>query len=359
MLPSEVDFFEISLDHLCVAGFDGYWKRLNAAWTRTLGWTKEELMAVPLIEFVHPEDRTPTLDARSRLKDGVPLQTLANRYRRRDGTYCWFEWRSVSDPERQLVYAIARDISAQKEAQRTIVEARELESRVNRQLIVAGRMASLGTLAAGIAHEINNPLTAIMGNAEMILDGGRLDGEDRRDLQDIVKHSRRCRDIVRNLLEFAGRREPKKETLELVAVAESALEIALYGWNEPAAIVRVWPKDSPRVLADAVQLKQVVANLVRNALQAMEGRPGAEVTVRVEGPSGRARIRVEDRGPGLPARSETRLFEPFFTTKPAGKGTGLGLYLCRLLVERHGGSISAGNRPDGGAAFVVELPAIP
>ncbi|HSN28715.1 MAG TPA: PAS domain S-box protein, partial [Kofleriaceae bacterium] len=120
MLPAEADFFEISLDHLCVAGFDGYWKRLNAAWTRTLGWTKEELMAVPLIEFVHPEDRVPTLDARNRLKDGVPLQTLANRYRRRDGTYCWFEWRSVSDPERQLVYAIARDISAEKEAQRTM-----------------------------------------------------------------------------------------------------------------------------------------------------------------------------------------------------------------------------------------------
>jgi C4-dicarboxylate-specific signal transduction histidine kinase len=197
-----------------------------------------------------------------------------------------------------------------------------------------------------------------MGNAQLILDGGRLNAEDRTDLQDVVEHSRRCRDIVRNLLEFAGRREPKKETLELVPLAESALKLALYGSDGPVAIVRDWPEESPRVSADGVQLKQILVNLVRNAIQAVEGRGGAEIAVRIEARSGRARISVEDRGPGLSAQSEGRLFEPFFTTKPPGKGTGLGLYLCRLLIERNGGIISASNRAGGGASFVIELPLI-
>jgi signal transduction histidine kinase/FixJ family two-component response regulator len=225
-------------------------------------------------------------------------------------------------------------------------------------LIRSEKLNAMGRVVAGIAHEINNPLAVIMGNAQMILAGGRVNGDDRTDLQGVVEHARRCRDIVRNLLEFAGGREQKKEALELVSLVEISVGLALCGWSGPPAIVQDWPKVSPRVLADAVQLKQVVVNLVRNALQAVEGRRGAEVAVRVEANAGRARIVVDDRGPGLTAQSEARLFEPFFTTKPPGKGTGLGLYLCRLLVERHGGRITAGNRAGGGASFVIELPAI-
>ena len=225
-------------------------------------------------------------------------------------------------------------------------------------LIQSEKLNAMGRVVAGIAHEINNPLAAIMGNAQLILGGGRLNAEDRTDLQDVVEHARRCRDIVRNLLEFAGGREPRKETLELGPLVESALKLALYGWNEPIAIDRDWADETPRVSADPVQIKQILVNLVRNAIQAVEGRGGSEVAVRIEASSGLARIRVEDRGPGLSAQSERKLFEPFFTTKAPGKGTGLGLYLCRLLIERNGGSISAGNRPGGGASFVVELPVI-
>ena len=225
-------------------------------------------------------------------------------------------------------------------------------------LVQSEKLNAMGRVVAGIAHEINNPLGVIMGNAQLILLGGRVNAEDRADLEAVVEHSRRCRDIVRNLLEFAGRREPRKETLELVPLVESALKLALYGWNEPIAIVRDWPKDSPSVSADAVQIKQILVNLVRNAIQAVEGRSGTEIAVRIEAGAGLARIRVEDRGPGFSAQSEGKLFEPFFTTKAPGKGTGLGLYLCRLLVERNGGTITAANRAGGGASFVIELPTI-
>lgn len=234
----------------------------------------------------------------------------------------------------------------------------QLQATQNR-LLQSEKLNAMGRVAAGIAHEINNPLTAILGNTQLVLDGARLAAQTRRDLEEVVENARRCRDIVRNLLEFAGRREPKKEALELVPLVESALKIARYGWNKTAKVSFERPERSPRILADAVQIKQVVVNLVRNALQAAEGRPAAAVTVSAEESGGRAFIRVADRGDGIPPQLLERLYEPFFTTKAPGKGTGLGLYLCRLLVERHGGSISARNREDGGAVFTVELPALP
>jgi PAS domain S-box-containing protein len=108
--------FEMSLDNVCVAGFDGYFKRVNPSWTRTLGWTADELLAKPIIEFVHPEDRASVFADRARLMAGESLGSMINRYQCKDGSYRWFEWRSVADLERERVYAVARDITEQKRA---------------------------------------------------------------------------------------------------------------------------------------------------------------------------------------------------------------------------------------------------
>ncbi|HSN28718.1 MAG TPA: ATP-binding protein, partial [Kofleriaceae bacterium] len=360
----ELDFFEISLDHLCVAGFDGYWKRLNAAWTRTLGWTKQELMAVPLIEFVHPDDREPTLDARNRLKDGVPLQTLANRYRRRDGTYCWFEWRSVSDPDRQLVYAIARDISAEKEAQRTMTEARALEERVQRQLIVADRMASLGTLAAGIAHEINNPLAYVISNLDLLVEElqGLEDGRAtswREMIGDALDGAERIRKIVRGLKAFGRTNEENRAVIMIEPMIERAIELVSNEIRHRARLVRAYG-EAPPVEADEARLAQVMINLLVNAAQAIpEGDvDGHEIrVVTATDADGRAVIEVHDSGCGIPAETLDRVFDPFFTTKPVGVGTGLGLSICHTIVGTFGGEITAANRPDRGAVFRIALPA--
>ncbi|MDF2694331.1 MAG: Sensory box histidine kinase/response regulator, partial [Labilithrix sp.] len=134
----DAEFFEMSLDHLCVAGFDGYWKRLNPSWTRTLGWTAEEMMSRPLIEFCHPDDRAAIVAARERLFAGLPIPPPTNRYRCKDGSYRWFEWRSVSNVERRLVYAVARDITAEKDAERV------------RQELTESLKATLNSIAEGV-----------------------------------------------------------------------------------------------------------------------------------------------------------------------------------------------------------------
>lgn len=162
------DFFEMSLDCLCVAGLDGYLKRVNPSWTRTLGWTAAELMAVPSVDFVHPDDRERTLSARLKLGAGSDMGPLVNRYRCKDGSYRWFEWRSVGHGGRGLVYAAARDVTEQTLAEERLRQARERERQLQRQMTFADRLASVGTLAGGVAHEINNPLASVMANVALI-----------------------------------------------------------------------------------------------------------------------------------------------------------------------------------------------
>ena len=164
------DFFEMSLDCLCVAGLDGYLKRVNPSWTRTLGWTAAELMAVLSVNFVHPDDRERTLAARQKLGAGSDMGPLVNRYRCKDGSYRWFEWRSVGHGERGLVYAAARDVTEQTLSEERLRQAQERERQLQRQLTFADRLASVGTLAGGVAHEINNPLASVMANVALIIE---------------------------------------------------------------------------------------------------------------------------------------------------------------------------------------------
>src|SRR5688572_15934026 len=145
MSSDELDrFFELSLDLLVVAGFDGYFKRLSPSWCRTLGWSVDELMSRPSLDFVHPDEREKTLSARARLKDGIPAEGLVNRYQCKDGSYRWLQWMSVAYLDKGLVYAVARDITAARQA------ADEREA-LQQQLIFSERMASVGRLAGGVA----------------------------------------------------------------------------------------------------------------------------------------------------------------------------------------------------------------
>lgn len=381
-LAPDPDFFELSLDHICVAGFDGYWKRLNPAWTATLGWTPAEMMSRPLIEFMHPDDRPATLAARVDLKKGKPLSTIYNRYRCKDGSYRWFGWRSVALVERQLIYAVARDVTAEKEAEQELKalaerlestleaerEGKEIQRRLQRQLMVADRMASVGTLAAGTAHEINNPLAYLTVNLELVTEAlGALDADEAppgvaewiEQLDEALQGAERIREIVSGLYTFSRADEAeRREVVDVVPILEVALRMAGNEIKHRARLVEDFGP-IPHVHADKSRLGQVFLNLLVNAAQAIPDGDADTHELRVStftGDDGAAVIEVSDTGAGIPEDALDRLFDPFFTTKPVGFGTGLGLSICHNVVTALGGRIIAQNRAGGGALFRVSLP---
>lgn len=360
-----LEFFEMSLDLLCVAGFDGYLKRVNAAWTKTLGWSVEELVARPSIEFVHPDDRQATLSAREGLKANEPLTGLHNRYLCKDGSYRWFEWRSVGHVERAVIYAIARDVTERREAERVLQEAKDLKERMQRQLILSDRLASVGMLAAGVAHELNNPLAYVMANLDMLgeqlsepsaLTAARIAewGEAVREAQE---GSNRIRKIVRGLKTLSRAEEERRQVIELRPVLELSVNMAFNEIRHRARLVKDYGA-TPLVEADDARLGQVFINLLINAAQAIpEGNSDAnEVRIVTSTDAlGRAVIDIMDTGPGIPPELLSRVFDPFFTTKPIGVGTGLGLSICHSIITSLGGEISASNREERGARLRVVL----
>lgn len=362
------DFFEMALDHVAVAGFDGYFKRVNPAWTRTLGWSREELMSRLIIEFVHPDDREATLAGRARLCRGQDMGPHVNRYVCKDGSYRWFEWRSVAELDKELVYAAARDVTAQKQAEAELQEAVEREQQLQRQLLFADRMASVGTLAAGVAHEINNPLAYVTGNLALLLEDlealqDSLPPERRNDILAMAADARegaeRIHKIVSGLRTYSRAEEEERKLVEVRPLLDVAVNMTS---NEIRHRARLHREDGPipPVEADDARLGQVFINLLVNAAHAIGEEPASEQEVRIvtaTDDEGRAVITIEDTGPGIPEDLLPRIFDPFFTTKPVGFGTGLGLYICHSIVLGLGGTLTASNRPGRGACFRVVLPA--
>ncbi|MEO8178213.1 MAG: ATP-binding protein [Deltaproteobacteria bacterium] len=367
-LPCANEFFEMSIDNVCVAGLDGYFKRLNPSWTRTLGWTAEELMSRPSAEFVHPEDREATLAGRRQLAAGGVLGPLTNRYLCKDGTYRWFEWRSGAHVDRRLVYAVARDITEQKLTEVQLAEAKEREAKLERQLVFADRMASVGTLAAGVAHEVNNPLAYVSANISLMLDslhelGSEVFSPRLPELCEMAvavqEGAERIRKTVRGLKTFSRAEQERRTVIELRPLLELSINMAFNEIRHRARLVKDYGP-TPPVEADEARLGQVFINLLVNAAQAIpEGRSdGNEIRVVTStSTAGRAVIEVRDTGVGIPTHLISRIFDPFFTTKPVGAGTGLGLSICHSIVSALGGEITVTSQERAGTVFRLELPA--
>jgi len=361
------DFFEMSLDNVCVAGFDGYFKRLNPSWTRTLGWTAQELMARPLVEFVHPDDREGVLSGRERLKQGAPLGPLVNRYRCKDGTYRWFQWSSVARVDRGLVYASARDISEQMRTEQELRAAAILREKLERQLVFADRMASVGTLAAGVAHEINNPLSYVTANVTLIIEALR--GPDpelgSKQIAELIQMAieaqtgaERIRKIVRGLKTFSRAEEERRAVIDVRPLLELSIDMTFNEIRHRARLVKDYGR-IPLVFADEARLGQVFINLLVNAAQALpEGKSEAhEIRIVTDTNSdGAAVIEVRDTGCGISPAVIDRIFDPFFTTKPLGIGTGLGLSICHNIVTKMGGTLGVVSNEGRGTTFRIVLP---
>ena len=238
---------------------------------------------------------------------------------------------------------------------RDITSEREMRSR----LMETERLAAVGELVAGVAHEVNNPLSSISAFAQLLVRDGGLTPAQRDSIDVIKSEAIRASQVVKDLLAFARRSEPRRDPLDLNQIVDRTLRLRAYELN--ANRIKIEPSlalDLPAVLGDARQLQQVILNLITNALQAMASQGGGTLGVATRFDLGQVILEVTDTGPGIPLEARARIFEPFFTTKEEGEGTGLGLSVSYGIVTAHGGTIDLAEVSDEGTRFVVTLPAI-
>ncbi len=225
------------------------------------------------------------------------------------------------------------------------------------QLIQSEKLSGIGEFVAGVAHELNNPLTSVMGFAEL-LQQTDLPEQNRRYLDVIFKSAKRCQKIVQSLLSFARRHAPERKVVSLNEIVESAVEILQYQMRTSnIEVEQELDPNLPAVEVDSHQMQQVFLNIINNARQAMEAhQPAGRLRITTQLANGRVRASFQDNGPGISAENLNKIFNPFFTTKEVGKGTGLGLSLCYGIVSEHGGTITPHSKVGEGTTFVIELP---
>jgi signal transduction histidine kinase len=254
-------------------------------------------------------------------------------------------------------YATARHEQTLRRALTAQVRSDAEERTLATRLQEADKLAAIGTLAATIAHEVNNPLATIALTAEM-LQPTTLDAQQRQDVESILAEARRTSEVVRELLRIARGGEAVEEPVSLSGVASQVLSVLRPLLRDHRIALETSLEDGlPTFQGSCRQLEQVVLNLLINAVHAMETRTAPRMVRLASGNDRRGVwLTVEDSGPGFAPGIVDRIFERFFTTKPADKGTGLGLWIARDIVIAHGGTIEAANRPEGGARFMIRFP---
>jgi PAS domain S-box-containing protein len=301
--------------------------------------------------YVDPDDRARSI---AKLRRDGALNGHEVRLRRGDGTEFWAALTSkliTFEGQPAMVSGIT-DLTERKRAEAEIARQREA-------LYQSEKMSALGSLLAGIAHELNNPLAVVVLQAHL-LEEATADANTRRRASKIRLAADSCARIVRTFLAMVRKRPPERSLIDLADVVRSSVELMSYALRTTDIEVALGlDPDLPPLWADASQISQVLVNLIVNAQQALSEAPRPRrlrIETRFDAAAALARLVLADNGPGVAADLRARIFEPFFTTKPAGLGTGIGLSVCEGIVKSHGGRIAVDEAPGGGAAFAVELP---
>jgi two-component system NtrC family sensor kinase len=236
----------------------------------------------------------------------------------------------------------------------------EEKQRMEEQLQITGRLAAVGELTAGVAHELNNPLAAIQAYAELLSERDDLDETTKSDVETIYKEAKRASRITSNLLSFARRYKPEKSLISINDVIRKSLELHAYRMKvNNIEIVTDLDPDLPMLMADFHQMQQVFVNIITNAEQAMTKAHGkGKLIVKTQEKGNVIQIIFSDDGPGISEEDLKSIFNPFFTTKEVGEGTGLGLSICYGIVQEHGSALYAKSKLGDGATFTVEMPIV-
>ena len=353
-------FFTLSLDLLCIANTSGQFLRLNLAWEKALGYPLEELMQYNFLDLIHPDDLEATHKALASLRQQHEILSFENRYRCKDGSFRWIEWRSR--PQGELIYAAARDTTERKRAE---AERQNLME----QLAQAQKIESVGRLAGGVAHDFNNMLGVILGHCELAMAKIGKEHPVYASIGEIRKAADRSAGLTRQLLAFARKQTVSPKALDLNETVEGMLTMLHRLIGEDIDLVWKPGKKLGMVKMDPGQIDQVLANLCVNARDAI-GDTG-KIIIETAGvalddtfctlhpeitPGEYVLLTIQDSGCGMDQTVLANIFEPFFTTKGVGKGTGLGLATVYGIIRQNNGSIQVYSEPGHGTIFMIYLP---
>ena len=321
----------------------------NRRWYEAGGYKQAQLMGHPLADLIAPSRRQAMYEALHATLAGQQVDNLELPVMRADGRTGQF---SVNlSPMRDDQGHVSSIVVVMTD----ITDAAMLQAK----LMHTEKMAAVGQLVSGVAHEVNNPLTAILGFADLLMENPAVPPEAKKDLRVILQEAQRTKQIVQNLLSFARQMPPQRRPLQINTILSRTIQLRAYDFSSHGIeIVEHFHSNLPEVVGDSHQLQQVFLNIINNAYDAVRetGRP-ARIEIMTSSTGGFAEISFRDNGCGI-AHPE-RIFDPFFTTKEVGKGTGLGLSICYGIVREHAGEIFCHNNESGpGATFIVRLPAV-
>jgi PAS domain S-box-containing protein len=316
-----------------------------------LGFEPEEIRETELGARTHPEDRGALRAMYDEILAGrETFASVEARVRNKKG-----EWR-------RLRFHFSPLFDEMDKIDGVIISGRDVTDlkRLEEQLIQAEKLAAMGQMLAGVAHELNNPLTAILGVTELLRERPSADETTKRQLELTHRQARRAARIVQNLLEFSRPASPQKKPLDVNVLIERTLQLQEHSLRRNQIEVHFQPQPGlPAVMGDGNQLIQVLLNLVTNAEQAIrEVRDAGHIHIRMTVRAGRVSVAVEDDGVGIRPEALPRIFDPFYTTKRPGGGTGLGLSICMSIIREHGGNLDAKALPAGGSIFTLDLPIV-